>query len=428
MSSPAGTAEADAAPPPRERTVTASRVAIVAVVVLAVAVGHYWYGNRHNYYDLRIYYDAISWWADGKPLYTFSHLDPIQGPLGFTYPPFAGLLMYPMAWVPVGVVITVMLLANLAALVITTSWLVIPLADRHGWPRWFVLGLALPLASTLEPVRETVTFGQINLLLAVLVLGDLLRLVPTGSRWAGAGVGLATAIKLTPAIFIVYLLATRRWLAAATATGVAGAATLLAAVVAPHDSWRYWTFTVWEANKVGHLDRIPNQALWGTLLRVAAPHQPSRLLWLALIAVVAGYGLWRAARAARAGDELTGVTLTALVGLLVSPVSWQHHLYWFIPAIVILVDAAASRLRPRVWYAVLAATIWLTVTVGVIALFDYGLPYSVLDTVPGFLVSNWYVLLMLLLIPALPVRAYRTSGAGGQTKDGVIGGGAASER
>jgi alpha-1,2-mannosyltransferase len=398
VTSQAGTAQADPTPAARFRRSTTVRVAIVVAVVLVAAAAHYWYGNRHNYYDLRIYDDAIRWWADGKPLYTFSHPDPIQGPLGFTYPPFAGLLMYPMAWVPVGVVIMVMLLANLTALVVTTVWLVFPLADRHGWPRWFVLGLALPLVSWLEPVRETVTFGQINLLLALLVLGDLLLLVPRGSKWAGIGVGLATAVKLTPAVFIVYLLVTRRWRAAATAAGTAAAATLLAVAVAPHDSWRYWTFTVWEANKVGHLDRIPNQALWGTLLRLAAPHQPSRLLWLALVAAVAGYGLWRAARAARAGDELTGITLTGLVGLLVSPVSWQHHLYWFIPALVILVDAAG-------WYAVLAGVVWLSVAVGVIAFFDYGLSYDLLDTVPGFLISNWYLLLMLLLLVVLPIRA-----------------------
>ena len=395
------------------RTSQRGRAAIVAAVVLAVAIGHYWYGNRHNYYDLRIYDDAIRWWASGRPLYDFVHFDRIQGPLGFTYPPFAALLMYPMAWVPVGVVVTVMLVANLAALVLTTAWLVIPLADRHHQPRWFVLGLAIPLVSTLEPIRETITFGQINLLLAVLVLGDLLFLLPRGSGWAGVGVGLATAIKLTPAVFIVYLLATRRWRAAVTASATAAAATLLAAVVAPHESWRYWTVTVWEANKVGRLDRIPNQAMWGTLLRLAAPHQPSRLVWLALVAVVGGYGLWRAARAARAGDELLGITLTGLVGLLVSPVSWQHHLYWFIPALMILVDAGGR-------YAMFAAGIWLTVTVGVIAFFDYGLSYSWLDTVPGFFISNWYVLLMLALLVVLPVQ----SGIGGQTNDGVIGGGA----
>ena len=101
------------------------------------------------------------------------------------------------------------------------------------------------------------------------------------------------------------------------------------------------------------------------------------------------------------------MTIAGLVGLLISPVSWQHHLYWFVPAIVVLVDAAASPGRYRGWYGAFAAGIWLTVTVGVIAFFDYGLSYRLLDTVPGFLISNWYVLLMAVLIPLLPVRVYR---------------------
>ena len=55
-----------------------------------------------------------------------------------------------------------------------------------------------------------------------------------------------------------------------------------------------------------------------------------------------GYGLWRAGRAARAGDELTGLALTGLVGSLVSPMTWAHHIFWFVPALLALVDTALS--------------------------------------------------------------------------------------
>jgi alpha-1,2-mannosyltransferase len=405
---PAGTAAVAVARPAR-RTVTWPRVTTVVLVAAAVVVAQLWYGNRHHDYDLRIYYGAINWWADGRPLYDFSHYDRIQGPLGFTYPPFAAVVMYPMAWLPLGAVETITLIANYAALGLTTWWLTTRVADRHGWPRWFLFALAVPLATTLEPIRETFAFGQINILLAALVLGDLLVAVPGKWRVAGVGIGLAAAIKLTPAIFIVYLLLSRRWRVAITATATAAGATLLAAALAPGDSWRYWTRVVWDANQIGHLDRIPNQALWGSLLRIYAPHQPSRILWLLLVAIVAGYGLWRAAQAARAGDDLAGLTLTGLVGLLVSPVSWQHHLYWFVPAILVLVDAAATAGRRYRWgYGFLAAFVWLTVTLAVIAWFDYGLSYDLIDTVPGFLISNWYALLMLLLLAVLPIRAYNT--------------------
>src|SRR5437764_380550 len=74
-----------------------------------------------------------------------------------------------------------------------------------------------------------------------------------------------------------------------------------------------------------------------------------------------------------------------------------HRLPAGVPALVILVDVGG-------WYGVFAAVIWLTVAVGVIAFFDYGLSYSWLDTVPGFLISNWYLLLMLALLVLLPVR------------------------
>jgi alpha-1,2-mannosyltransferase len=407
MTSGAGTVRADAPPVPRERTVTWQRVLVVGLLVAAATVGEILYGNRHNFYDLRIYFGAIRWWAEGHPLYDYSVPDKIQGWLGFTYPPFAAVLMYPMAWIPLGVTIWLLFLGDAVAVVVTTIWLVYPLADRHGWPRWYALGLALPLLTSLEPIRENVTFGQINILLTLLVLGDLLVLVPRGSRWAGIGVGLATAIKLTPAIFIVYLLITRRWRPALVSSATAAGATLLAAAIAPGDSWRYWTRTVWETNHVGHLDRIANQSLWGGLLRAAHPTQPSRLLWLGMVAVLATYCLWRAARAARVGDELAGVTITGLLGTLVSPVSWQHHLYWFAPALILLVDAYASRVRHRGWYLALAIVVWVSVAGSVISLFDYGLPWSVAPTALGFLIMNWYLLLMLLLLPVLPIRALR---------------------
>jgi alpha-1,2-mannosyltransferase len=402
MASGAGTVRADAPSVPRKRTVTWQRVLVVVLLVAAATVGQIWYGNHHNFYDLRIYFGAIRWWAQGHPLYEYSVQDKIQGtPLGFTYPPFAALLMYPMAWLLLGVVIWVLFVADAVAIVVTTIWLVYPLADRHGLPRWYALGIAVPLLTALEPIRETVTFGQINILLALLVLGDLLMLVPRNSRWAGIGVGLATAIKLTPAIFIVYLLTTRRWRAAAVSSATAAGATLLAAAIAPHDSWRYWTVTVWETNRVGNLERMANQSLWGGLLRAAHPVQPSRLLWVGLVGVVATYGLWCA------GEELTGVTITGLLGTLVSPVSWQHHLYWFAPALVLLADAYASRVRYRGWYLGFAILVWVSVAGSVISLFDYGLPWSVAPTALGFLIMNWYLLLMLLLLAVLPIRALR---------------------
>src|SRR5207247_8101709 len=130
--------------------------------------------------------------------------------------------------------------------------------------------------------------GQINLILILLVLLDLLIGVPRKARWTGVGIGLATAIKLTPAVFIIYLLITRRWRAAAVATATAAGATLLATAFAPGDSWRFWTHSLWDTGHIGRLDRTANQSLLGALARLGLP---DRLLWAALVVVVAGCGL-----------------------------------------------------------------------------------------------------------------------------------------
>jgi alpha-1,2-mannosyltransferase len=69
------------------------------------------------------------------------------------------------------------------------------------------------------------------------------------------------------------------------------------------------------------------------------------LPWLLLAGLVAMLGLWRARRAAVAGDELAGLTLAGVVGVLISPVSWVHHIIWVFPAMLILTMRLVSSIR-----------------------------------------------------------------------------------
>ncbi|WFE30789.1 glycosyltransferase 87 family protein [Solwaraspora sp. WMMD791] len=392
-------------------------VGLAAAVVTALL----WYGNRHDFYDLKIYLSAMRWWAEGNPLYDYVQPDVVQGELYFTYPPFTALLLRPFAAVGPGVAATVFTVGTLLAVVVTTVWLVTPIAHRRGLPRWWLAGLAVPLVVLIEPTRETIFLGQINMLLVVLILADLLFAVPQRSRWAGVGIGLATAIKLFPGIFIVYLLITRRWRAALVSCVAAAGATLLSAAVLPAESWRFWTQELWSTDRVGRSDYTGNQSLQGLLGRLVAPDEPSRLVWLALVAVVAGYGLWRAARAVRAGDELAGLTLTGLVAALIAPITWPHHVYWFVPALILLVDAAvrqpyrldatrqpaAPAVRSGVraaGAALLAAVTFAVLVFGVVSLIDWGNEKVPTDDPATFLLRNLYVLTAALLLVSLPIR------------------------
>nr|WP_281371763.1 glycosyltransferase family 87 protein [Petropleomorpha daqingensis] len=353
---------------------------------------------------MRVYRGAVRWWLDGHPVYDFVRPHTQKG---FTYPPFAVLVLLPVA-LGTETTATVLVTAVSAGLVVlTTWWLVAPVAVRHGWPRWVALGVAVPLALALEPVRETLGWGQIDLVVAALVLADVVAL-RRGRPWAGVGIGLATAIKVTPGLFVLYLVVTRRRRAAAVATGTFALTVLVGLAVDP--SARYWTRELWQTGRVGPPTDPNDQSLLGLLARLAVPGAPSHAVWLGLAAAVLVVGMTRAALLHRRGDDLAGATVTGSTACLISPVSWVHHLYWVVPAVVVLVDVAAGtpvvgswgRRQPLARRAAAAAAAFV-----VAAAFGCSLIWFFVraPTSPGTaLGENAYVLLVLALVLLLPAR------------------------
>ncbi|GGJ77202.1 membrane protein [Pilimelia anulata] len=374
--------------------------ALAALVAVFLALTLWW----HRWFDLTVYRGAMVYWLrDGGQLYDF--LTP-GTKYGFTYPPFAAYVMAPMAFLPWPLVIVVSVAASAAAAYALLRWLLLPLADRRGWPRWYVLALAGLLTVSLEPVRETFTFGQVNLLLLVVVAADVLLLVGRDSRWAGVGIGLATAVKLTPGVFLIYLLVTRRWRAAGVATAAAGLATLLPGVLTPDTARGFWTDAIWDTDRIGTLTYASNQNLQGLVARLH-PEHPSGVLWGVLVLAALGYWLWRVTRPEC--DAAAGLALTAVLGCLISPVTWVHHLVWLLPALVLCagyaLDLPPGRRRTR----------WL-VGVGLIAallssriVWAWERDFSGVD---GFVGGNMYVWLSIALLVMVPSRTvWRPLGA-----------------
>ncbi|MEE6261078.1 glycosyltransferase 87 family protein [Plantactinospora sonchi] len=389
-----------------------ARFQVPFVVALAVLVTGFLSvaAVRHGFFDLAVYWGAVHHWvrADGE---IYDWLMP-DSKYGFTYPPFAALLMYPMAYLSWHVAIVINVTLTVLASTLLIWWLVDPIARRTGWTRWFTLAVALCLAAAFEPMRETVNFGQVNMLLLFLVGADLLWLVapvtPFGRRlparyrrFAGVGIGLATAIKLTPGIFIVYLLVTGKWRAALVASGTAAAVTLIAAGVAPDASREFWTTALWDTDRVGSLSFISNQSWRGVVARLDPDH-PSTLAWLLLVAATLTVWVWRVRPAAAAGDQATGLALTGVVQGLISPVTWVHHLVWLIPALILLVDnayrapAGSRRRRSLLGFAIFAYLVLISRLVWIWE--------RRFDGVLGFLGSNFYVWISLALLLALPLR------------------------
>ncbi|MFE2070934.1 glycosyltransferase 87 family protein [Streptomyces sp. NPDC059467] len=261
-----------------------------------------------------------------------------------TYPPFAALLFTPLTLLDVTSMRTLATAGNLVLLVVFVglSMRLVGHARMEG-----VLWVAAA-AVWCEPVWTTVRYGQVNLLLSVLVLWDLSRRpAERPDRWAGVGVGLAAAVKLTPALFAVFLLATGLvarlggrdggpWLrhargAAATFAG----ATLLAVAALPYDSWRFWTAMVFRTGRVGRAEETANQALRGVLARLLHTPEPGPV-WAAAAALTAVLGLAVAVAAELRGRRAWAVAACAVTALLISPVSWSHHWVWCVPVVLLL--------------------------------------------------------------------------------------------
>jgi alpha-1,2-mannosyltransferase len=333
------------------------RPVIVVAAAYALSAGGFWLlvaGGTH-FLDLEVYRMGGQAVIDGTPLYSLR----VSGLL-FTYPPSAAVLFAPLAPLPYPLCAAAVAAASMVALPVI-FYLALRLPPVPSWlDARAALRLALAAAAMavwLEPVQTTLGYGQVNLLLAIAVLYDL-RLADK-SRWKGAAIGLAAGFKLTPAIFAIYYLATRRYRAAAT-SGVAFALSIaLGFAVIPHSSALYWGGLITDTARIGQLQDAANESLAGALARTLHTSHVT-WAWLPLAAVVGLAGLALAARAQRRGNEAAGYSLCALTGLLISPVSWTHHWVIAVPALLIgAVTAYRARTLPagKVGLAVVAALV-----------------------------------------------------------------------
>jgi alpha-1,2-mannosyltransferase len=210
-----------------------------------------------------------------------------------------------------------------------------PLLRRAG-PWRVVLFAALFCAGAyLFPMQDEMRFGQVDAVLAALAVADCAAVRP---RWPrGALVGLATAVKLVPGVFIIYLWVSGRRRAARTATLAALAWSLGAYLLVPKDSVTYWTSAIFDSGRLGDNAGTENQSLRGLLLRFFLPGQAPGVLWVLIAVAVAVPGFLLARRLARQQWQIAGIAVTALLLVLVSPVAWIHYFLLVVVAIGALV-------------------------------------------------------------------------------------------
>jgi len=217
-----------------------------------------------------------------------------------------------------------------------------------GWQgrrRWTaVLGVSA-VALWTEPVLRSVQVGQIELLLMALIAWDMCQ--PEHRKWKGVGIGVAAGIKLVPLIFIPYLILAGKLRQAAVATAVFAATVVVGFVALPHESVKWWlTGYFLHAGNFSNtsLGSLLNQSMLALLERTPAGAGSVTAVWVLFAAVIGCLGLAAAALLARSGRPTAGWVTCALTGVLISPISWDHHWVWIVPAVAV---AAHYAVRAR---------------------------------------------------------------------------------
>lgn len=347
--------------------------------------------------DLDVYRVAVDvWWQGGNP---YEALPMLQNGwhLPYLYPPVALVVLAPFAVVPMWLASAVWALVTIAAVALVLVMVLRSLAVR---PTPLLVGALLPVSLVLEPVRETLYFGQINWLLMALVAADCLVRTP---RWPrGMLVGIAAAVKLTPVVFVLFFLMRGDRRAALTAGLSFLGATAVGFLVSWSNSVQFWTHEAFYSSQFRGMANEMNQSLKVMLVRFGVD---PKMLWPLLAIAVLGVTAIGMRRAFAAGSPAWALSLNALATLLISPVSYSHHWIWVVP--ILLTGAVyAWRTRHPVMIAAVAAGTLLAV-VSPHWWWDPQEPWHIWRLLTG----NAYVWAALVVVAAaaIPLRVWRPS-------------------
>jgi alpha-1,2-mannosyltransferase len=326
-------------------------ILLIAAAALVVAVAAYladMIAHPHidtlTWYDLNVYNHAGQIVRHSPDrLYTWQ----LHPGIKFTYTPFTGLIFGLTSLMPWAVLRWLMTVASVAA-VAGTIWLMLGVLGWRGQRRTAGLLGFSAVALWLEPVQRALHLGQIEPLLMLLIVWDMCQ--SDRRWWKGAGVGVAAGIKLVPVVFIPYLLLSGKRRQAAAACASLAATILIGFAFLPHTSFKYWlTGYFLKPGNVGDVGSLLNQSVLAVLTRADGSVSAATPAYLALAAVILVLGVTAAAVLHRSGRPVAGWVTCALTGLLVSPISWDHHWIWVVPVIVLLADAAVRARGAARW-------------------------------------------------------------------------------
>ena len=349
-----------------ERDPTESKaLSPVAAVSLAFAILYLPFLVKYGYTILgQEFFDLPSFFCAAQAAFRY-HASPYdlqflqslhhQRVYPFLYPPPSLLFFWPLCLMTYQQASTAMLVFN-HGLVLCLAYLLTRLLGlsvrRHALP----LTILLLYVLLFNPIVWTLVNGQINLLVACLLV--LAWLNTRGQRPAIAGLclGCAVLLKTYPAVIILLLLAARRYRTVAYTLLFVGLGTFAALVLVPWTIWSDWLThmlpyggygrtipglfppeSIFNLSLNGMLARLFNQGEWCTPI-VVKPWLGTALAYLLALGAVGASldATWHRVHkdAGTAGDWAFLIALPLI--FLVAPLSWEHHLTFVLPSIAVL--------------------------------------------------------------------------------------------
>jgi alpha-1,2-mannosyltransferase len=273
--------------------------------------------------DLQVYVYAVKDMLAGRDI--FATTTPFWR-LYFIYPPIAAILMTPLAIGPY-VFWQVVWTGGLV-------WAQQSVLKRCGAPRGWKLGLlGIAVVLAVEPVRTTLGYGQVNTMLMALIVFDLLPDRPRQRRRIPQGIliGLAAAIKLTPALFVIFMFLIGKRRAAITAIISFAVFTGIGAILLFGESVVFFGGLSGGDTRTASPLYTGNQSLLGVFFRLGDSSRTTTVLGLAVAGVLAVLGCLVAAYWWADNEKVFAVAIVGLTTCLASPLSWTHHYVWILP-------------------------------------------------------------------------------------------------
>ena len=306
---------------------------LVFILVAAYALNYVTHAAADDIYVYRLGAVSLADGPDGLQLYSFR----TRG-LPFTYPPFAALLFYPLAFLtePQSMMLITVIIGVLSYV---CGYALYSYARSRAWrlplqkylSPWGMVSLIAALIWMCGPWRLTTHFGQINAIILMLILADFMR--PATRIPRGVLLGIAAGIKLTPLAFGLLLLMRKDWKGIAT-LGASFAATVgIGFLVIREESMTFWFHAVRDTSRVGWFSYFDNVSIMGALTHAGLQHhltatalsvvQVALTLLIVLVTAVLLVPL------IRARALMAQLALTAFMMLQISPISWSHHNTWY---------------------------------------------------------------------------------------------------